>query len=307
MKAIVFGGAGFLGSHVADVLTESGYETVIYDIKASPYLQKSQQMIVGNILDESGVQKAVQGCDIVYNFAGIADIDEASARPLDTVRYNIVGNSIILEACRNAGVKRFIFASSIYVYSKEGSFYRSSKQACELLIENYNEVYNIPYTVLRYGSLYGPRSDKRNAIYSFIQQALTEGKITRLGDGEELREYVHVHDAAKGSVDILSDEFVNQHVIITGYQQMKVKDVLIMIREMLDNKINIEFLPPTETFHYEITPYSFSPRVGRRLTSKTYFDLGQGILDMIYDVYKMNHETIEEESLPHVRKPKIKI
>ncbi|MDD5434871.1 MAG: NAD(P)-dependent oxidoreductase, partial [Nitrospira sp.] len=195
MKVAVFGGTGFLGSHVADVLTEAGHHVVICDIMPSPYLQSSQDMIVLDILDQEAVGKAIRGCDIVYNFAGISDIDEASQRPIDSIRINILGNSLLLDACRKAKVKRFIFASTLYVYSKAGSFYRSTKQACELLIENYFEIYGLPYTILRYGSLYGPRSDNRNFIYRTIKQALATGKILREGDGEEIREYIHVYDA----------------------------------------------------------------------------------------------------------------
>jgi UDP-glucose 4-epimerase len=286
MKVIVFGGSGFLGSHVADALTDAGHEATIYDLKPSPYLRKSQRMVVGDILDEKTVNETIAGAEVVYNFAGIADIHEASLKPLESVKYNIVGNSIILDACRHAEVKRFVFASSLYVYSKAGSFYRSTKQACELLIENYRELFGLPYTILRYGSLYGPRSDENNAIYRFIKEALTQGKIVRHGDGEELREYIHVLDAAKGSVQILSEDFENQHVILTGQQQMRMKDLLLMIREMLDNKVAIEFVPAIDSFHYEITPYSFAPRIGKRLTGKTYLDLGQGMLDIIYSVHK---------------------
>lgn len=286
MKIIVFGGAGFLGSHVADALTGAGHEVVVYDIKPSPYLRDFQIMITGDIMDENKVENAIKGCDIVYNFAGIADINEASQRPLDSVKRNILGNSIILEACRKVKVKRFIFSSSLYVYSKAGSFYRSTKQACEILIENYHEVFGLSYTILRYGSLYGPRADDKNFIYRIIQQALTEGVIVREGDGEEIREYIHVLDAAKGSVEILSEEFANQHVILTGQQPMKIKDLLMMIKEMLDNKIKIEFLPANNKHHYEITPYSFAPKIGKRLAHRTYLDLGQGILDSISTIYR---------------------
>lgn len=285
MKAIVFGGAGFLGSHVADALSYAGYDTAIFDIRYSPWLRSDQRMIIGDILDIDQVNAAVEGADVVYNFAGIADIDEASLNPIASVKFNILGNTIILEACRKAQVRRYVFASSIYVYSKEGSVYRSTKQSCELIIENYYQMCGLEYTILRYGSLYGPRADERNAIHSFINQALNSGKIQRYGDGEELREYIHVFDAARASVDALGKEFVNQHVIITGYQQMRVRDVLFMIREMLEQNIEIEFLPPNENYHYEITPYSFAPRIGKRLTCRSYLDLGQGILDMVYTLY----------------------
>ena len=285
-KVVVFGGSGFLGSHVADALSEAGYEVVIYDIKQSPYLQKSQKMIVGDIMDEKKVTDAIQGCDIVYNFAGVADIDEASKKPLDTIRANILGNSFILEASKKAKIEKFVFSSSLYVYSKAGSFYRSAKQACELLIENYNEIYGLPYTILRYGSLYGPRADERNFIHKIIKQALADGKIIREGDGEEIREYIHIYDAAKSSVEILSDEFRNQYVIITGNQQMKVKDLLLMIKEMLDNKIEVKYIQSSFTYHYEITPYTFAPKLAKRLINRSYVDLGQGILKCIQSAYK---------------------
>src|SRR3990172_5351668 len=285
-KVVVFGGSGFLGSHVADTLVDAGYDVTVYDLKYSKYLRASQNIVVGDILDSDKVVKTVEGCDVVYNFAGIADIDEASKRPLDSVKFNVLGNSIILEACRKTNVKRFVFASSLYVYSKAGSFYKSTKQACELLIENYHEVFGLSYTILRYGSLYGPRADDRNFIFKIIKQALTEGKIEREGDGEEIREYIHVYDAAKSSVEILSDAFVNQQVIITGNQQMKVKDLLLMIKEMLDNKIKIEYLPTTNNYHYEITPYTFAPKLAKRIVGKTYLDLGQGILKGIQTIYK---------------------
>lgn len=286
MKVAIFGGSGFLGSHVADALTGAGYDVVVYDIKPTPHLKSSQKMIVGDVLDEGKVKETVEGCSYVYNFAGIADIHEASQNPMKSVKINILGNTVILEACRMVGVKRFIFASTLYVYSKAGFFYRSTKQACELIIENYREIYGMPYTILRYGSLYGPRSDPRNGLYHILKQALSEKKIVREGDGEEIREYIHVLDAARGSVEILSEEFINQYVIITGHQQTKIKDLLLMIKEMLNNEIEIEYKPPSFNYHYEITPYSFSPKIGKKLISHSYFDLGQGILDSLNSIYK---------------------
>lgn len=286
MKAIVFGGSGFLGSHVVDALTEKGFEVAIYDHARSTYLRPNQSMIIGDVLDESLVSEAVRDCDIVYNFAGMADIEEAIEKPMETVNVNIIGNMTILEACRRSKkIKRFIYASSLYVYSKSASFYRSTKQACELLIENYNEVFGLPYTILRYGSVYGPRAYDKNFIRKILKQALKEGRIIREGDGEEIREYIHVLDAARGSVEVLSTEFENQYVIITGSQQMKVKELLLMIKEMLDNKATIEYKPASTSSHYEITPYVFAPKLAKRLVSKTYVDLGQGILSYIQDIH----------------------
>lgn len=289
MKAVVFGGSGFLGSHVADALTKVGYKVTIYDLQKSKYLQKTQKMIVGSILDESAVKNAVKGADVVYNFAAIADMDDANKKPVETVKNNILGNTIILEASKSNKIKRFVFASTLYVYSDTGAFYRSSKQSCELIIENYNELFALPYTILRYGSLYGPRCDERNYIYKILKQAVTEGKITSFGEGEDLREYIHVEDAARCSVEILSKEFENQYVIITGNQPMRRKDLLKMIKEILGNKIDLEFLPKESKLHYEITPYSFCPKVAKKFIGKYHLDMGQGLLQCIHEIYKQNH------------------
>ncbi|OGZ23986.1 MAG: hypothetical protein A2896_01435 [Candidatus Nealsonbacteria bacterium RIFCSPLOWO2_01_FULL_43_32] len=285
-KVVVFGGAGFLGSHVADVLTDRGYQVVIFDIEKSPYLKEGQISIVGDINDPKSVGEAMEGCQIVYNFAAVADIEEAKNDPLDTVKTNILGNAVLLEVARTHRIERFIFASTLYVYSKAGSFYRSSKQACELLINNYQEIYGLNYTILRYGSLYGPRADRNNWVRQILEQAITRGKITRNGDGEEIREYIHIYDAARLSVDILAEEYENEHVIIAGNQPMKIKDSLLMIKEMLDNKIDLEFLPATSSEHYSITPYSFIPKLAKRIQSPNYVDFGQGILSLISEVYQ---------------------
>lgn len=293
MKAVVIGGSGFLGSHVADALTKNNYNVTIFDVNPSKFIQDGQKMLCGDILDEEEVAKACKGADVVYNFAGVADIDEASKKPIETIKYNILGNTIILEACRKNNVKRYVFASSVYVYSKAGSFYRSSKQACELIIENYNEVYGLPYTILRYGSLYGPRADERNYIYRIIKQAITDGKIVSFGKGEDLREYIHVEDAAQCSVEILTKEFENEYIILTGTQPMRRKDLLVMINEMLGNKIKIEFSSTKSSLHYEITPYSFHPKVAKKYVRNNYLDMGQGILECIKDIYRKHHHVKE--------------
>ncbi len=297
--AVVFGGAGFLGSHVTDKLTEHGHTVRVFDVRPSSYLKPNQEMIVGDILDLEAVQRAVAEADYVYNFAGVADIEAAAREPLKTIRYNILGTTHILEACRMHVVRRFVFASSVYVYSHLGSFYRSSKQACEKIIQNYQEEFGLDFTILRYGSLYGPRANYFNAIQNYVEQAVLEGRIVRYGEGLELREYIHVLDAAEGSVQILRDEYANQFVMLTGSQAMRVRDVLLMIREMMHNEIEVEFIPSEtkdiiEQYHYHITPFSFRPEKARKLVLGIYHDLGQGLLELLYQAY----ERYENERVP---------
>lgn len=213
MKILVTGGAGFLGSHVADALSASGHEVIVFDVVRSPYLRADQKMIVGDLLDEALLQRLVSKVEVVFHFAGIADIDECKKKPLDTAKINILGTVALLEACVNANIQRFVFASSAYVYSNLGYFYRISKQACEAYIEDYYELYGLKYTCLRYGSLYGPRADERNGVYRLIKQAVQNKKIVYHGNGNEQREYIHVADAAQSSVRILSPEFENTHIV----------------------------------------------------------------------------------------------
>jgi UDP-glucose 4-epimerase len=304
MKVIVFGGSGFLGSHVADILTKEKHEVIIFDKEASPYLNKNQVMIVGDILEQAKVDKAMAGCDVVYNFAGITDIDTAKANPIETVKNNVLGNTILLESARKNKIKRYVFASSIYVYSHRGSFYRTSKQASELFIESYHEAYGLNYTILRYGSLYGPRANRNNWILRILEEALTHKRIIRFGDGEEIREYIHVFDAAQCSIDILSKEYENEHVIISGHQPIKIKDLLIMVKEMLNadveiiyNKADAKGCPYDPALHYEMTPYSFKPRIAKKIVSRHYVDLGQGMLSELERVHKSFTGKKKEELL----------
>jgi UDP-glucose 4-epimerase len=290
MNVVVFGGSGFIGSHVADALSHAGYKVTVFDRAKSPYLREGQRMFVGDILDPKAVAKAVAKADYVYHFAGMSDLDGATTKPLETVMQNIVGTVNILDACRLAKVKRLIYASTIYVYSNKGGFYRTSKQSAELYIEEYQRRYGLAYTVLRFGTVYGLRSDERNSVYSYLLQALKHKKINCSGDGNEVREYIHVRDAAALSVKILSKKHENQHVIITGHHPMKFKEFLLIIREILGNKVLIRFDKSTRGIaHYTITPYSFIPKIGYKLTSEEYTDMGQGLLECLNDMNVQAH------------------
>ena len=145
-----------------------------------------------------------------------------------------------------------IFASTLYVYGKSGGFYRCSKQACELYIENYHDMFGLEYTILRYGSLYGPRADRRNAINRFVAEALEKGTITYYGAPTALREYIHVEDAALSTVEILGPEYANQNIVLTGNQPMQVGDLFRMIEEMLGKPIEIKYQHDPNSGHYQI-------------------------------------------------------
>ena len=286
MNITVWGGAGFLGSHVSDNLSDNGHDVTIADINESRWIKDNQKMFIGSLLDQESVNKSLENADYVFNFAGVADIGEADKDPIGSAKTNIIGNLNLLEACVKAKVSRYIFASSLYVYSNSGGFYRCSKQACEGYIDEYYRQFNLNCTVLRFGSLYGLRSDKYNAIYRFINEALTENKINYYGSPDALREYIHVEDAAQICNEILDEKYTNQHITITGHQSMRVKQVLEMISEMIDEDIKLNFDTNNKNHHYKITPYSFNPRLGKKYIPQLHTDMGQGLLQLLHAIQK---------------------
>ena len=284
-KVVVIGGSGFIGSYVADHLSDAGYQVTIYDYNHSKWLRPDQEMIVGDVLDFDKLNSTIAGAEMVYNFAALADLNQAIKQPLKTVNINILGNVNALEACRIHNVKRFIYASTIYVHSREGGFYRCSKQASEAYVEEYQRVYGLDYTILRYGSLYGPRADETNGLYRIVKSALENDIVKYEGNPESMREYIHVDDAAKASIDVLNDDFINESIVLTGQEPMRVLDMLKMLAEILGMSENdIEFVNNNYVGHYVRTPYAYQPKFGRKYIPPLHVDLGQGLLQVIADL-----------------------
>lgn len=293
--ALVTGGSGFLGSHIADELADRGYRVRILDTSASPWLRAGQELIQGDILDPAVVRRAAAGVECVFHLAGFSDLNAARTEPLATARLNIEGTINLLEASRQEGIRRFVFASTVYVYSREGGFYRCSKQACEAYIEEFGQKFGLDYTILRYGSLYGPRSDARNGVYRLLRQASEGQTIRHQGSPDDTREYIHVEDAARLSVDALEDRFANQHLVLTGHHPMRIRDLFTMFSEILGRDVEVRYEDAAEGAgdHYTVTPYSFQPRVGRKLTTNLSVDMGQGVLQILEQIH-------HEEGAEHV-------
>lgn len=259
MRVIVFGGAGFLGSHVVDELKSRGHEVTVFDLKTGE-----------NILD--GLPCLV-GIDIVYNFAGASDLSHSITHPHDTMELNIIGNLNVLEAAKRSGVKRYVYASTVYVFSKKGSYYGISKQAAERCVEESG----VPYTILRYGTVYGPRADEKNRVYRLIRDAITKNQMDNVR-GE--REFIHVKDAARLSVDVIEDgNYANKAVMLTGNERTSYNSLSCMIAEILGWD-----WPGEAKNNYQVTPYSYRPDQSLKLMANPYIDLGQGLLETIEDI-----------------------
>jgi UDP-glucose 4-epimerase len=294
-RICVVGGSGFLGSHVADALSEAGNQVHIYDCAPSRWLRADQTLQVGDVRDLTALAAACTDAEVVYNFAALADLNAALARPLESVEINVLGAVNVLEACRRNRVRRLVHASTVYVHSREGGFYRCSKQAAEHFVEEYQRAFGLEYTILRYGSLYGPRAGESNGLYRIVRDALQRGSISYAGNPESIREYIHVEDAARASVVALGSEFSNASVVLTGHEPMRVLDLLKMLAEIMGLSGEVDFRDESYAGHYVRTPYSWQPKLGRKYSPPLHVDLGQGLLQLIEEA---SHELGAGESTP---------
>ena len=278
-RALITGGSGFLGSHIADELVRKGQEVVVLDLE--PPASEDRTFIHADIRDAQAVSDAMIGCDSVFHCAAIADLDRARDLPRLALEVNVLGTLTALEAAGAAGVQRFMFASSVYVFSNGGSVYRTTKQAAERLVEDLSPQLGLRSTILRFGSLYGPRADPQNAILRLVTQAVNDRRIDFWGDGTEIREYVHITDAASLAVTALDPKYAEEALHITGRERISTLELLEMIDEILGGGIEIQLCSEPFEGRYRLTPYSFTANHGRRLVGDTYVDLGLGLVEAI--------------------------
>lgn len=289
-KVVVFGGCGFIGSYVVQELLERGYDVISADLNSSKYVDE-QYFQKCDIMDAERVDQLLKGVNIVYNFAGFANLDDAIANPVKALELNVIGNLNILEACKKHHIKRFVYASSAYAMSDKGSFYGISKLTSEKLTEEYYKKFGLEFTIVRYGSVYGERDYHNNYIYNLLKNSLETNEINHSGDGEEIREYIHAADVAKLATDLIeSDDFINEHIILTGVERMQRKELFDMVNEILGNTLTIKLDNDGYHNHYKTTPYSFHPTRSKKLVANPYIDMGQGLLDCLKDI-EDNHAT----------------
>lgn len=263
-KVTILGGAGFIGSHLSDYLTSKNYKVTIFDLKKSTWLKRGQRMVVGDILDKRKLSLAIKGSDYVFNFAALANMDNLKFKALDTVRYNILGTVNALEISKKYKVKKFIHSSTIYANTEEGGFYGRSKKAAEDYVEEYNNKFNLKYSILRFGSIYGERSGPDNGIRQILEHVIKKRKLIYKGTKNSIRSYIYVKDAVKLCLASISKKYDNQYLTLTGEKKIKAKYLFNLFSKMfkISNK-NITFLK--NKGHYDVKPTIFKPRIGKIL------------------------------------------
>lgn len=256
-KVLILGGSGFLGSHVCDALTNIGHKVTIYDIRSSKWINKKQKFVKGSLLDKQLLDKLIKNNQIVYNFAGVSDLDVAVKNPTSTIKFNILANAEILKICAKHKIIRYIYSSSIYAGSSQGGFYSASKRAAEDYIKEFSNSLGINFTILRYGTVYGPRSGNNNSVTNIINYTKKNKKILYPGDKTSIRRYIHVKDAAEASVKILNNKYKNKCILLTGKKSVKIMSFLKTLKKILKIKSKIKFMSKKRYGHYISKPASY--------------------------------------------------
>jgi len=296
---LIFGGSGFIGFSLVKKLQEQGYSSIyIGDIKPPKEpLPKGVFYLQCDITDQNSVASLFKESSpqVVYNLAGFANLDTAIRFPRTTMELNVLGNINVLDECVKSGVELFVYASSAYAMNDKGSFYGISKLTSEKIVEEYHKQHHLNYSILRYGSIYAAVDFDNNYLFQLVKSAIETETIIHKGDGEELREYVHVKDVSELSVRVMENkDFWNSSLMLTGNERMKRKELFEMIREIIgNNKLEIQYLDEGYSNHYKYTPYSFQGTSAKKITANPHYDMGQGILECVQKVM----ETREFDSL----------
>jgi UDP-glucose 4-epimerase len=284
-KILIIGSSGFLGKHLVKALSLKNNVTQ-FDINPPDNDLKNIKYFNGSILDKTLIEKAVNNVDIVYHFAAMTDIDIVNNKPAQAIEINIAGTTNILECCAKKQVERLIFSSSVYVYSNYGGVYKSTKQACELLIEDYNKMYGLNYSILQLGSVYGPGAIFTNLISRFIYEAITNGEIKHFGTGEEIRQYIYVKDVVDQAIKLIDEKYTNKKIILIGNESITINQLINEIISLLNLNIKKTYEINDYKIHYKTSPFDLNTKNAIRLEFNNFTKLKLGLDETIYSIKK---------------------
>jgi UDP-glucose 4-epimerase len=220
-SALVTGGAGFVGSHLVESLIDSGWKVTVLDnlvtgstANLSHVTSTNLRLHVGSITDVGTLEKQMEGVDVVFHLAALADIVPSINDPLSYFETNVKGTVNVMEAARRNGVRKVLYAASSSCYGVTSELpttelapistqypYALTKWLGEEIVRHWGRVYGVPWVSLRLFNVYGPRSRTSGAygavIGVFLAQKLAAKALTIVGDGEQTRDFTYVADVAR--------------------------------------------------------------------------------------------------------------
>ena len=256
MKTLVTGGAGFIGSHLADKLASLDNEVIIIDNFSSGSMDNIRHLLKNpnvtvkklDLKDHNKVLEEVRDIDIIFHFAANPEVRVSTTHPRIHFQENIVTTFNILEAMRINNIGKLVFASSSSVYGepenipvdesapiKPVSVYGASKAACENLIYTYTRLYNINAVILRYANVIGPRL-RHGVIYDLLMKIKKDrSQLEVLGDGTQVRSYIYIEDAVEATLKTAEDMKQEYEVYnIASEDWITVNDIVEQIKKQLD-------------------------------------------------------------------------
>ena len=262
MKVLVTGAAGFIGSHLCEMLVQKNFDVVAFDrynpnnewgwLEGSKY-KHDMEVILGDIRDYDSVYKSISGCESVFHLAALIGIPYSYVSPLAYMRTNIDGTYNILEASKQNDLNQIIITSTSETYGtaqtipiKEDhplvgqSPYSATKIAADQLALSYYKSFNIPIKVVRPFNTYGPRQSARAIIPTVITQILSGETEISLGNTTPTRDFTYVLDTCLGFLEIFrSKELFGEFTNIGTSTEVSIKDLCDLIKEIIGKEINI--------------------------------------------------------------------
>jgi UDP-glucose 4-epimerase len=258
MRVLVTGGGGFIGSHVVDKLIAKGLTPRIFDLSASPYHSPLEvETFTGSITDPANLDLAMRDCDAVIHLAAVADVSHVLADPVLAEEVNTRGTLQVLEAACRAKAGRVVYGSTTWVYSDcpEQSvdeetaipaprhLYTSTKLAGETYCASYSELYDLDFTILRFGIPYGPRARAAGVVAKFTDLSFEGKALTIAGDGSTTRSFIYVEDLADGIVAALAPAAAGRTYNLSGDEITTILEIAERVQENVDT-CEITHTPP---------------------------------------------------------------
>jgi len=237
-KAVVTGGAGFIGSHIVDHLVSLGAEVTVIDNLRTGSLTYIEDLgskitfLQGDILETAKITRAAEGAEVLFHLAANADVRGGMNNTYIDLRENVEGTHSVLEAARHCGVKAFVFASSATVYGEPSTFptseenpllqtsvYGASKLAAEAYIQAYTEYFSIPSYIFRFVSWIGERYS-HGVIFDFVKKLFRDAhSLEILGDGSQKKSYLYVKDGVSGIFHALEKSKEGKNIFNLGHDE----------------------------------------------------------------------------------------